>query len=98
MRSRLGLRKARWLGVSSEWLATHPHADLRATVYRMDALSRLIELGSWGLELRLVVRGAEVVVYPVRCAARSVRLEVGDGGVAGEGGHTSARQATAARP
>jgi chitosanase len=42
------------------WLATHPRPDLRATVYRMDALQRLIELGSWGLELPLVVRGAEI--------------------------------------
>jgi chitosanase len=43
-----------------EWLATHQRADLRATVYRMDALGRLIELGLWGLELPLVVRGAEI--------------------------------------
>ena len=42
------------------WLATHPRADLCATVYRMDALKRLIELGQWGLELPLVVRGAEI--------------------------------------
>ena len=42
------------------WLATHPRADLRATVYRMDALKRLIELDNWGLELPLVVRGAEI--------------------------------------
>ncbi len=42
------------------WLATNPRADLRDTVYRMDALGRLIELGAWGLELPLVVRGSEV--------------------------------------
>lgn len=42
------------------WLATHPRADLRATVYRTEALGRLIELGAWGLELPLVVRGAEI--------------------------------------
>jgi chitosanase len=42
------------------WLATHPRVDLRATVYRMEALQRLIELGQWGLELPLVVRGAEI--------------------------------------
>ena len=41
------------------WLAAHPRADLRATVYRMDALGRLIELGAWGLELPVVVRAAE---------------------------------------
>lgn len=42
------------------WLGTHPRSDLRATVYRMDAFQRLIELGAWGLELPLVVRGAEI--------------------------------------
>jgi chitosanase len=43
-----------------EWLSTHPRKDLRATVYRVDALQRLIDLDAWGLELPLVVRGAEV--------------------------------------
>jgi chitosanase len=43
-----------------QWLATHPRADLRSTVYRMDALGRLIELTLWGLELPLVVRSAEI--------------------------------------
>lgn len=43
-----------------QWLATHPRSDLRATVYRMDSLGRLIELGNWGLELPLVVRSAEI--------------------------------------
>lgn len=42
------------------WLATHPRSDLRATVYRMDVFLRLIELGAWGLDLPLVVRGAEI--------------------------------------
>lgn len=35
------------------------HNVLRAT-YRMDALGRLMDLGLWGLELPLVVRGAEI--------------------------------------
>jgi chitosanase len=43
-----------------DWLGTHARRDLRATVYRMDAFHRLIELGAWGLELPLVVRGAEI--------------------------------------
>jgi chitosanase len=43
-----------------DWLATHSRADLRATVYRMDAFRRLIDQGYWGLELPLVVRGAEI--------------------------------------
>jgi chitosanase len=42
------------------WLETSSRADLRKTVYRMDALMRLIDLGMWGLELPLVVRGAEI--------------------------------------
>jgi chitosanase len=42
------------------WLAGHPRADLRATVYRMDAFQRLIDQECWGLELPLVVRGAEI--------------------------------------
>ena len=42
------------------WLADSPRADLRATVYRMDALRRLIDLDQWGLALPLVVRGREI--------------------------------------
>lgn len=42
------------------WLATHSRADLRATVYRMDAFQRLIDQGYWGLNLPLVVRGREI--------------------------------------
>jgi len=42
------------------WLAGHPRADLRATVYRMEAFQRLIDQDSWGLELPLVVRGIEI--------------------------------------
>lgn len=42
------------------WLGTAARQDLRATVYRMDAFQRLIDLGFWGLELPLVVRGAEI--------------------------------------
>lgn len=43
-----------------EWLATHPNALLRATVYRMDAFQRLIEQDAWALPLPLVVRGQEI--------------------------------------
>jgi len=42
------------------WLATNPRADLRKTVYRMDAMQRLLDQGFWGLDLPLVVRGEEV--------------------------------------
>ena len=42
------------------WLAGHKRADLRSTVYRMDAFQRLISQGYWGLELPLVVRNSEI--------------------------------------
>lgn len=42
------------------WLASHKITILRSTVYRMDAFQRLIDLGQWGLELPLVVRGTEI--------------------------------------
>lgn len=41
------------------WLAG-ARADLRPTVYRMDAFRRLIELDAWSLSLPLVVRDAEI--------------------------------------
>ena len=50
----------RYVTERRNWLASHPRSDLRATVYRMDALRRLIDLAAWGLELPLVVRGAEI--------------------------------------
>jgi chitosanase len=49
-----------YVAARRDWLATSKRADLRATVYRMDALGRLIEQGMWSLELPLVVRGAEI--------------------------------------
>ena len=49
-----------YVAVRRDWLAGSSRADLRATTYRMDAFARLIELGMWGLELPLVVRGAEI--------------------------------------
>lgn len=49
-----------YVAARRHWLATHSRPDLRATVYRMDAFLRLIELDAWGLELPLVVRGAEI--------------------------------------
>jgi chitosanase len=49
-----------YVGARRNWLATHTRADLRMTVYRIEALGRLMDLGLWGLELPLVVRGAEI--------------------------------------
>ena len=53
-----------WIGAYVDerrrWLAASTRPVLRTTVYRMDAFSRLIDLEQWGLELPLVVRGAEI--------------------------------------
>lgn len=51
---------ADYVAARRQWLATNPRADLRGCVYRMDAFERLIGLGQWGLELPLVVKGAEI--------------------------------------
>jgi len=51
---------AAYVATRRNWLATNPRKDLRPTVYRMDALQRLIEQNRWGLELPLVVRGLEI--------------------------------------
>ncbi|MEJ8859471.1 peptidoglycan-binding protein [Variovorax robiniae] len=42
------------------WLENNVRADLRPTVYRMDAFKRLIDQGFWALGLPLVVRGKEI--------------------------------------
>ncbi len=49
-----------YLQTRRQWLAQHTRPDLRATVYRMDALMRLADQGYWSLELPLVVRGLEI--------------------------------------
>lgn len=51
---------AAYVDIRRDWLAGHPRADLRATVYRMAAFRRLIDQGYWGLELPLVVRDGEI--------------------------------------
>ena len=51
-----------YVATRRDWLATNARADLRKTVYRMDAFQRLIEQGFWGLQLPLVVRGAEILL------------------------------------
>lgn len=48
-----------YIGTRRQWLAG-ARADLRPTVYRMDAFRRLIEQGQWNLELPFVVRDEEV--------------------------------------
>jgi len=53
---------AAYVDIRRDWLGTHPRRDLRTTIYRIDALQRLIDQGHWGLELPLVVRGMEISV------------------------------------
>lgn len=49
-----------YVDTRENWLADHSNKVLHVTVYRTQALNRLIELGYWGLELPLVVRGLEI--------------------------------------
>ena len=51
---------AAYVQTRRDWLANHPRADLRPTVYRMDAFQRLIDLDVWDLDLPLLVRGQEI--------------------------------------
>lgn len=51
---------AAYIARRRHWLATHPRADLRPTVYRMDAFQRLVDQDRWGLTLPLVVRDREI--------------------------------------
>ena len=51
---------AAYIATRHAWLAGHRRSDLRATAYRMEAFQRLAEQAYWGLELPLVVRGAEL--------------------------------------
>jgi chitosanase len=49
-----------YVRIRKAWLAGSNRADLRLTVYRMDAFQRLMDQGYWGLELPLVVRETEI--------------------------------------
>jgi chitosanase len=68
------------------WLATHPNPVLHATVYRMDAFSKLISDQKWDLPLPINVRGIRIdqdileAGEPVRVSAheetdRIIRLQ-----------------------
>lgn len=50
----------RYVEERRSWLANHSRRDLRRTVYRMEALGRLIQQGQWMLEIPLVVRDLEI--------------------------------------
>jgi chitosanase len=49
-----------YVGIRRDWLATNANLSLPPTVYRMDAIRRLIDLNLWGLFLPLVVRDKEI--------------------------------------
>lgn len=59
-----GVGEAVWLrayvAARKAWLAGHARADLRATVYRMEAFERLLAQQRWNLALPFVVQGVEV--------------------------------------
>ena len=63
-----------YIDTRRQWLATHSNQLLQRTVYRMDALRRLVDDQQWHLPLPLVVRGVtidEAVLrgLPVRASA-----------------------------
>lgn len=68
------LGEHRWLQayvkVRRAWLAGSTRADLRATVYRMDAFQRLMDQEYWGLELPLVVRDVEISLEALSATPR----------------------------
>lgn len=52
-----------------QWLATHPNALLRRTVYRMDAFAALIKKGNWTLGIPMTVCGVAVDEGALSCRA-----------------------------
>lgn len=51
---------AHYVQTRRDWLANHSNSLLRKTVYRMDALHKLMDQGNWALELPLHVRGVRI--------------------------------------
>ena len=49
---------AHYVDERREWLGTHSRADLRATVYRMDAYRQMLAAANWNLSLPFTLRGA----------------------------------------
>jgi chitosanase len=67
----------RYVAIRREWLANHQNALLRRTVYRMDALRRIIDASNWDLSLPLTVRGVSIDLsvldgHPVRVSAQEI--------------------------
>jgi chitosanase len=51
---------SRYVDERRQWLATHARADLRLTVYRMDAFRGILADDNWSLALPFTVRGAVI--------------------------------------
>ncbi|MFZ2469737.1 MAG: chitosanase [Parvibaculum sedimenti] len=58
---------AAYVAERREWLATHPNALLRRTVYRMDAFEAVIKAGNWPLDLPLRVCGVSIDEAALSC-------------------------------
>lgn len=71
-----------WIGYyvveRRNWLATHPNPVLHATVYRMDAFSKLIADQNWDLSLPLFIRGIRID-QDVLAAGQLIRVSAHDG-------------------
>ena len=76
---------AAYITTRRNWLAENANTLLRKTVYRMDALQKLVDAGAWELPLPLSVRGIAITAElltgspPLRVSAqvveeRSLRL------------------------
>jgi chitosanase len=60
---------AAYVNERRSWLASHPNALLRRTVYRMDAFNALIKAGNWSLGVPLAVCGVTVDQSALSCRA-----------------------------
>jgi chitosanase len=73
---------AGYIATRRDWLANHSNTLLRKTVYRMDALQKLVDDDAWDLALPLTVRGIvlneEVLsgAPPIRVSAEVAELRL----------------------
>jgi chitosanase len=67
-----------YIALRREWLATNANALLHKTVYRMDALQKIVDAGNWDLALPLTVRGA--LIDEDILSGRIARVSAAEGG------------------
>jgi chitosanase len=60
---------ARYIAIRRAWLANNPKVILRACVYRMDELQKLVDTGKWNLDPPLTVRGITITAQSFGAAA-----------------------------